>query len=81
MAAHEQAKAALAGTVAKVTARRAAEHAASDRRAALGARTEALEEAVRRGADASGVLLAGSGRFGGVVGAVRRAADRGGRRR
>jgi chromosome segregation protein len=69
LAAHEQAKAALAGAAAKVTARRAAEHAASDRRAALGARTEALEEAVKRGADASGVLLAGSGRFGGVVGA------------
>ncbi len=69
MAAHEQAKSALAGAAANVTARRAAEHAASDRRAALGARTEALEEAVRRGADASGVLLAGSGRFGGVVGA------------
>jgi chromosome segregation protein len=68
-AAHEQAKAALAEAAAKVAARRAAEHAASDRRAALSARTEALEEAVKRGADASGMLLAGQGRFGGVVGA------------
>jgi chromosome segregation protein len=69
LAAHEQAKAALAETAAKVAARRAAEHAASDRRAALSARTEALGEAVKRGADASGMLLAGSGRFQGVVGA------------
>jgi chromosome segregation protein len=68
-AAHEQAKAALAEATAKVAARRAAEHAASDRRAALGARTEALEEAVVRGADASGVLLAGQDRFRGVLGA------------
>jgi chromosome segregation protein len=68
-AAHEQAKVALAEAAAKVAARRTAEHAASDRRAALGARTEALEEAVKRGADGSGVLLAGQDRFGGVVGA------------
>jgi len=68
-AAHEQATAALAEATAKVAARRAAEHAASDRRAALGARTEALEEAVVRGADASGVLLAGQDRFSGVLGA------------
>ena len=68
-AAHERAKAALAEAAAKVAARRTAEHAASDRRAALGARTEALEEAVKRGADGSGVLLAGQDRFGGVVGA------------
>ena len=39
-------------------------------RAALGARTEALEEAVRRGADASGALLAEPGRFAGVLGSV-----------
>jgi chromosome segregation protein len=68
-AAHERAKAALAEAAAKVAAQRTAEHAASDRRAALGARTEALEEAVKRGADGSGVLLAGQDRFGGVVGA------------
>ena len=68
-AAHERAKSALAEAAAKVAARRTAEHAASDRRAALGARTEALEEAVKRGADGSGVLLAGQDRFGGVVGA------------
>ncbi len=69
LSAHEQAKAALAESAAKVAARRAAEHAASDRRAALSARTEALEEAVKRGADASGMLLAGRGRFQGVLGA------------
>ena len=69
LSAHEQAKAALAESAAKVAARRAAEHAASDRRAALSARTEALEEAVKRGADASGMLLAAGGRFDGVVGA------------
>ncbi len=68
-AAHEQANAALAQAAAKVAARRAAEHAASDRRAALGARAEALEEAVNRGADATGVLLAARDRFRGVLGA------------
>jgi len=68
-AAHEQAKAAVAEAAATLAARRAAEHAASDRRAALSARTEALQEAVRRGADASGMLLAAGGRFDGVVGA------------
>jgi chromosome segregation protein len=68
-AAHEQAKAALAEATASVTARRAAERGASDRRAALGARTEALQEAVARGADASGVLLAGHDKFSGVLGA------------
>jgi len=68
-AAHEQATAALAEAAARVAARRASEHAASDRRAALSARTEALQEAVVRGADASGVLLAGQDRFRGVLGA------------
>jgi chromosome segregation protein len=68
-AANERAKAALAAATAKVTSRRAAEHSASDRRAALGARTEALEEAVARGADASGMLLAGRDKFRGVLGA------------
>jgi len=68
-AAHEQATAALAGATAKVAARRASEHAASDRRSALSARTEALQEAVVRGADASGALLAGQDRFRGVLGA------------
>ncbi len=68
-AAHVQAEAALAEATASVTARRAAERGASDRRAALGARTEALQEAVARGADASGVLLAGRDKFGGVLGA------------
>ncbi len=68
-AAHQRAKAALAEATATVTARRAAERGASDRRAALGARAEALQEAVARGADASGVLLAGREEFGGVLGA------------
>jgi chromosome segregation protein len=49
---------------------RAAEHEASDARAALRARTEALQEAVRRGADASGALLAEPQRFAGVLGSV-----------
>jgi len=49
LSAHEQAKAALAESAAKVA--------------------EALEEAVKRGADASGMLLAGRGRFQGVLGA------------
>ena len=68
-AAHKQAEAALAEATASVTARRAAERGASDRRAALSARAEALQEAVARGADASGVLLAGRDKFGGVLGA------------
>ncbi len=68
-AAHERASAALADATAQVTARRSAEHAASDQRAALGARSEALAEAVQRGADASGILLSGQDRFTGVLGA------------
>jgi chromosome segregation protein len=67
-AAHTQAGTALAQAASRLTKLRAAEHAASDRRAALGARAEALEEAVRRGADASGMLLSGQDTFGGVVG-------------
>jgi chromosome segregation protein len=68
-AAHERAEAALAEATTAVAALRAAEHAASDRRAAAGARSEALEEAIRRGTDASGVLLSGQDRFRGVLGA------------
>src|SRR5215831_18988904 len=52
--AHESATAALAGAAGRVARLRAAEHEASDARAALRARTEALQEAIRRGADASG---------------------------
>ena len=47
---------------------RKAEHAASDHRAALRARAQALAEAVTSGADASEVLLAGPGTFSGVLG-------------
>jgi len=68
MAAHERAAAALKAASATVNQFRAAEHAASDQRAALRARSEALTEAVISGADASGVLLAKPGTFGGVLG-------------
>jgi chromosome segregation protein len=68
MAAHERATAALKAASATVTRFRAAEHAASDQRAALRARSEALTEAVISGADASGVLLAKPGTFTGVLG-------------
>ena len=68
MATHEQAAAALTAVSEKVSRLRAAEHAASDQRAALRARTEALAEAVVSGADASSVLLAKPGTFTGVLG-------------
>ncbi len=67
---HERATAALAQASDRVVRLRKAEHEASDARAALRARTEALQEAVRRGADASGALLAEPGRFTGVLGSV-----------
>jgi chromosome segregation protein len=66
--AHERAAAALAAATARVVKLRSAEHQASDQRAALRARTEALTEAVRRGADASGVLLENRAAFPGVLG-------------
>jgi chromosome segregation protein len=69
-ATHEMAAAALAQATDRVARLRAAEHEASDARAALGARTEALQEAIRRGADASGALLAQPGKFAGVLGSV-----------
>ncbi len=69
-AAHDSAAAALAQAADRVARLRAAEHEASDTRAALRARTEALQEAVRRGADASGALLAEPRRFAGVLGPV-----------
>jgi chromosome segregation protein len=69
-ATHDMATAALAQAADRVTRLRAAEHEASDARAALRARTEALQEAIRRGADASGALLAEPGRFAGVLGSV-----------
>ena len=67
-AAHERAAAALAAASATVAELRTVEHQASDERAALRARAEALAEAVASGADASGVLLAGQGTFAGVLG-------------
>jgi chromosome segregation protein len=67
---YERATAALAQASDRVVRLRKAEHGASDARAALRARTEALQEAVRRGADASGALLAEPGRFTGVLGSV-----------
>ncbi len=68
MAGHERAAAAVKAVSATVGQLRAAEHAASDQRAALRARAEALTEAVITGADASGVLLAKPGGFSGVLG-------------
>jgi chromosome segregation protein len=67
-AAHERAGAALTAAAALLTQLRSAEHQASDQRAALRARTDALAEAVRRGADASGVLLENRAAFPGVLG-------------
>jgi chromosome segregation protein len=69
-ATHDMATAALAQATERVRRLRAAEHEASDARAALRARTEALQEAIRRGADASGALLAEPGKFAGVLGSV-----------
>ncbi len=69
-AAHERAAARLAQSTQRLATLRAAEHEASAERAALEARVEALQEAVRRGADASGVLLAERDRFGGVLGSL-----------
>ncbi len=65
---HERAAATLATASAAVSRLRTAEHAASDKRAALRARSEALTEAVTSGADAAGVLLAGNGSFSRVLG-------------
>jgi chromosome segregation protein len=65
---HDRAAAALEAALASVSRLRKAEHAASDRRAALRARAEALTEAVTSGADAAAVLLAGNGSFSGVLG-------------
>ena len=67
-AAHERAAAALAAASATVAELRKAEHAASDQRAALRARAQALAEAVTSGADASQVLLAQPRTFDGVRG-------------
>ncbi len=67
-AAHERAAAAVRAASERVASLRAAEHEISDRRSGLRARVTALEEAVRRGADAAEVLLADDGAFPGVLG-------------
>jgi chromosome segregation protein len=67
-AAHERAAAAVSAAAATVAELRKTEHAASAERAALRARSQALAEAVSKGADASGIVLAGDGRFAGVLG-------------
>ena len=67
-AAHEQAAAELTAASVRVGQVRKAEHAASDQRAALRARAQALTEAVTSGADASAMLLAGPAAFEGVLG-------------
>jgi chromosome segregation protein len=67
-ASHEQATTGLAAASAEVARLREAEHEISDQRAGLRARASALDEAVRRGADASALLLAGGAGFPGVLG-------------
>ena len=64
----EHAAAELTAASAQVARLRQAEHQISDERAGLRARVAALEEAVRRGADASAVLLADEAAFPGVLG-------------
>jgi chromosome segregation protein len=68
-AAHEEATAGLAEAARRVADFRSAEREATRRYAALKARVEALQEAFRRGADASAALLAEPGsRFSGIIG-------------
>ncbi|HYZ52226.1 MAG TPA: AAA family ATPase, partial [Streptosporangiaceae bacterium] len=67
-AAYEEAAAALSEATGRVAELRTAEREATRHYAALRARVDALAEAFRRGADASGALLAESGRFSGVIG-------------
>ena len=67
-AAHEEAAATLAEASGRVAGLRAAEGQATRHFAALRARVDALQEAFRRGADASADLLATSGRFSGIIG-------------
>ena len=69
-AANERAARAVADASAKLARLRDAEHQASDRRAGLRARVAALDEAVRRDADATAVLLADGTGFPGVLGPV-----------
>jgi chromosome segregation protein len=67
-AAHEEAATLLAAASAQVSEVRTAEAEATKRYTALRARVEALQEAFRRGADASADLLAETGRFSGIIG-------------
>src|SRR5215469_16523274 len=69
-ASSERSAADLTAASALVARLRQAEHEVSDKRAGLRARASALDEAVRRGADASGVLLAEAGAFPGVLGSL-----------
>ena len=64
----EQAAAAVRVASERVARCRKTEHQVSDARAGLRARAAALSEAVRRGTDASAVLLADTGSFPGVLG-------------
>jgi chromosome segregation protein len=66
--AHERASSGVKEASAQLARLRKAEHELSDQRAGLRARAAALGEAVRRGADASAVLLADGSRFPGVLG-------------
>jgi chromosome segregation protein len=68
VASGEQAAADLAAASALVAQLRKVEHQLSDQRAGLRARVSALAEAVRRGADASAVLLGDGAGFPGVLG-------------
>ncbi len=70
VASTEQAAAEVAVASALVARLRKAEHQVADKRAGLRARVTALDEAVRRGADASAVLLAEGAAFPGVLGAL-----------
>ncbi len=67
---HEQAAVALPDIKERAARLRAEEHQASQERAALHARAEALELSVRRGADAAAAVLGDPERFGGVLGPV-----------
>ncbi|HEY3952236.1 MAG TPA: chromosome segregation protein SMC [Streptosporangiaceae bacterium] len=68
LAAQQRAVAAVSEAAEQVAGLRQAEHQASGERAALRARKETLEESLRRGGDASELLLGQPGRFGGVLG-------------
>jgi len=68
VAAHERAEQALVTASDRVARLRAAEHRASEDRSALRARVDALAEAIRQGADASGTLLSGPEGQPGVLG-------------